>query len=132
MTAHEKRLVRRSEKFAAVNEVVHDQTDQRVFERSFLSLDWADEDGLQYDDSDGCRQMRALIRNLDEPYWNHIRELRFWNALYQLRDYPELQTTLRAIRRYRVRRKIFSALQIKAGTYRKRFFQVTKILKILT
>ena len=132
MTVHEKRLVRRSEKFAAANEVAHDQTDQRLFEKSFLSLEWADEEGSRYDYCDGGRQMRALIRKLDEPFWNHVRELRFWNALYKLRDFPELQTTLRAIRHYRVRRKIFSALQIKAETYRKRFFQVTKILQILT
>ena len=130
MTAHEKRLVRRAEKFAAVDEVRHDKTDQRLFEQSFLSLEQAEEDGLQYDYSDGCRQMRAIVRKLDEPYWNRVRELRFWNALYKLRDYPELQTTLRAIRRYRVRRKIFSALQIKAGTYRERFSQLTKILQI--
>lgn len=131
MTKHERNLVRQSEKFAAANKALHDQTRQRKFEQSFLSLDWANEEGSRYDYGDGGRQMRALVRKLDEPFWNRVRELRFWNALYKLRDYPELQTTLRAIRRYRVRRKIFSALQIKAETYRKRFFQVTKILQIL-
>ena len=131
MTAHERNLVRQSEKFAAANKALHDQTRQQKFEQSFLSLDWTNEEGSRFDYCDGGRQMRALVRKLDEPFWNRVRELRFWNALYKLRDYPELQTTLRAIRRYRVRRKIFSALQIKAETYRKRFFQVTKILKIL-
>ena len=59
----------------------------------------------------------------------HRRELRFWNALYALRDYPELQKTLRAIRRYRVRGKIFSALKIRPKTYEMRFLRVVKILK---
>ncbi len=131
-SGHERNLVRRAEKFAKCDEVRHDQTEQRVFERSFLSLDWANEEGSGFDYCDGGRQMRALVRKLDEPYWNRVRELRFWNALYKLRHYPELQTTLRAIRRYRVRRKIFSALQIKANVYRERFSQLTKILKIPT
>ena len=51
-------------------------------------------------------------------------------AMNRLRNRPELQKTLRAIRRYRKREKIFSALQIKAGTYRERFSQLTQILKI--
>ena len=55
---------------------------------------------------------------------------RFWNTLYKLRDYPELQKTLRAIRRHRVRQKFFSALKIKAETYRRRFFDLTRILEI--
>ena len=131
MTAHERNLVRQSEKFAAANKALHDQTRQRKFEQSFLSLDWTNEEGSRFDYCDGGRQMRALVRKLDEPFWNRVRELRFWNALYKLRDYPELQTTLRAIRRYRVRQKIFSALQIKANVYRERFSQLTKILKIL-
>ena len=80
MTAHERNLVRRAEKFAAADKARRDQTDQMLFERSFLSLERAEEDGLHYDYSDGCRQMRALIRKLDEPYWNHVRELRFWKA----------------------------------------------------
>ena len=132
MTAHERNLVRQSEKFAAADKARHDQTRQRKFEQFFLSLDWANEEGLYIDYGDGGRQMRALVRKLDEPFWNRVRELRFWNALYRLRDYPELQKTLRAIRRYRVRRKIFSALQIKANVYRERFSQLTKILKIPT
>ena len=133
MTAHERNLVRQAEKFAAANKALHDQTRQQKFEQSFLSLDWADEEGSGFDYGDGGRQMRALVRKLDEPYWNRVRELRFRRALYALRKYPELQTTLLAIRRLRnlPRRKIFSALQIKANVYRERFSQLTKILKIL-
>ena len=80
MTAQEKNLVRRAEKFDHANACAHDQTRQRRFERR----------------------------------------------------YPELKRTLRAIRRYRKREKIFSALQIGANVYRERFSQLTKILGILT
>ena len=45
---------------------------------------------------------------------------------------PELQKTLRAIRRHRVRRKIFSALKIGANVYRERLSRLTKILEIST
>ena len=110
----------------------HDQTQQRTFERSFLSLDAPDEDGNMWDYGDCGRDMRRTLRAIDAPYWEHVRELRFWNALYKLRDYPELQKTLRAIRRHRVRRKIFSALKIGAETYEKRFRRVREILEITT
>ena len=76
--------------------------------------------------------MRRTLRAIDAPFREHVRELRFRNALYRLRDYPELQKTLRAIRRHRVRRKIFSALKIGAETYEKRFRRVREILGILT
>ena len=100
-------LVRWSEHCAAVDEVRHDQTRQRQFEQKFLSTDWVNE----YEDTlkvcDGGREVEKLIAHLDEPYVGrleearlHRRELRFWNALYAVRDYPELQKTLRAIRRY--------------------------------
>ena len=110
----------------------HDQTRQRSFERGFLSLDHPDGDGNMYDYGDCGRDMRRTLRAIDAPYWEHVRELRFWNALYKLRNYPELQKTLRAIRRHRVRRKNFSALKIGANVYRERFSRLTKILGILT
>ena len=130
-------LVRWSEHCSYVDTVRHDKTRKRQFEQTFLSLNWLNE----YDDTlkvhDGGREVEKLIAHLDEPYFGrlevarlHRRELRFWNALYALRDYPELQKTLRAIRRYRVREKIFSALKIRRETYRERFSQLTKILKI--
>lgn len=134
MTAHERNLVRQSEKFAKCDEVRHDKTQQRQFEQNFYSLEWALDEMTGFDYGDGGRQMRALVRKLDEPFWNRVRELRFRRALYALRKHPELQTTLLAIRRFRnlPRRKIFSALQIKANVYRERFSQLTKILKIPT
>ena len=110
----------------------HDQTQQRTFERSFLSLDAPDEDGNMWDYGDCGRDMRRALRAIDAPFWEHVKELRFRNALYRLRDHPELQKTLRAIRRHRVRRKIFSALKIGAETYRRRFSDLTQILGIST
>ncbi len=125
-----RRLVERSERFAAAEEVRRAQTRQGRFEARFLSLDWADANGDTFDYGDCGRAAKRMFRDLDAPYRERLRERRFWNALYKLRDYPELQKTLRAIRRHRVRPKIFSALQIKGEVYRRRFFEITKILKI--
>ena len=121
---------------AHMNFIRRKYTRQGRFESSFLSLDWINEYNSTLQVSDKGRAVEKLIAHLDEPYRRrleearlHRRELRFWNALYALRDYPELQKTLRAIRRYRVRAKIFSALKIRPETYRGRFSQLTKILK---
>ena len=132
LSARDKGLVVTATRRGLANDVAHDQTNQRSFERGFLSLDHPDEDGNLWDYGDCGRDMRRTLRAIDAPYWEHVRELRFWNALYKLRDYPELQKTLRAIRRHRVRRKIFSALKIGAETYEKRFRRVREILGILT
>ena len=123
-------LVAQSERFAAAGAARRAQTRQGRFEAAMLSLDRPDANGNLRDYGDCGRAARRMFRELDAAYREHVRELRFWNALYKLRDFPELQKTLRAIRRYRVRQKIFSALQIGAGTYRERFSQLTQILKI--
>ena len=47
----------------------HDQTQQRTFERSFLSLDAPDEDGNMWDYGDCGRAMRRMFRDLDAPFW---------------------------------------------------------------
>lgn len=132
LTAREKGLVVTATKRALVNEAVHDQTLQRKFERGFLSLDATDDEGRAREYSFGSREQNRMIRKLDAPYWEHVRELRFWNALYRLRKHPELQTTLRAIRRFRVRQKIISALKIKGEVYDMRLSRVRTLLKILT
>ena len=125
-------LVKRSERFAAADEARHDQTRQRRFERAFLSLDWRDENGDAFDYGDCGRAAKKLYAALDAPFRKRRRELLFKQALYLLRKHPELQRTLRAIRRFRRRQKIFSALQIRPEVYFKRFFRVQEILQILT
>ncbi len=132
LSAQDKGLVVTATRRDLANDVAHDQTQQRTFERRFLSLDHPDENGNMWDYGDCGRAMRRALRAIDAPFWEHVKELRFWNALYRLRNYPELQKTLRAIRRHRVRRKIFSALKIGANVYRERFSRLTKILGILT
>ena len=122
------------------DEAQHDRTRQRLFERGMVSLDHPDENGDLYDYGDCNRAARRMFRELDAeyrekviaPYREHQRNLAFWRALHALKNYPELQTTLRAIRRYRVREKIFSALKIRGETYEKRLFRVREILKIST
>lgn len=132
MTQRERNLVRRSEKFAKANECVHDKTLQRRFELRFLSLDCPDANGDMRNYGDCGRAARRLFASLDEPFRRHVRELRFREALRKLERHPELQKTLVAIRRFRQRQKIFSALKIKANVYRERFSQLTKLLEILT
>ena len=124
------RLVERSERFAAAEAVRRAQTRQGRFEAGFLSLDWIDAKGDLRDYGDCGRAERQLFRQLDTPFREHVRELRWWRAMNSLKGRPELQRTLRAIRRHRVREKIFSALKIKGEVYRRRFFEITKILKI--
>ena len=128
MTTHERNLVRQAEKFAAANKALHDQTRQRKFEQSFLSLDWTNEEGSRFDYCDGGRQMRALVRKLDEPWREHVRELRFGAALDALDGHPELQRTLRAIRLHRRRKLIAAALDVSAEAYAKRFTRICGIL----
>ena len=67
-------LVKRSERFAAVNEVKHDQTHQRRFERAFLSLDWRDEDGDAFDYGDCGSAAKKLYAALDAPFRKRRRE----------------------------------------------------------
>ena len=67
-----------------------------------------------------------------EPYRKYQRELRFKADLYQLRNHPELQATLRAIRLYKTKGKKISALKIRGEMYEKRLFRVREILKIST
>jgi hypothetical protein len=140
LSAKEKGTMVRSLHCDMKDEARHDRTRQRLFEQSMVSLDRPDENGDLYDYGDCNRAARRMFRELDaeyrekviEPYREHQRELAFWRALHALKDHPELQTTLRAIRRYRVREKIFSALKIRGETYEKRLFRVREILKIST
>ena len=140
LSAREKGLMVRALHCNMKDEAQHDRTRQRLFEQSMVSLDRPDENGDLYDYGDCNRAARRMFRELDaeyrekviEPYREHQRNLAFWRALHALKDHPELQTTLRAIRRYRVREKIFSALKIRGETYRRRFSDLTKILKIST
>ena len=118
MTDHEKALVAQSEKWGNVNEIEHDQTKQRQFEQSFLSIDWTDENGKARDYSYGGREARKLYRKLDLPYDRMVKWKLFSAALDKLKGHPELQETLWAIlehrekserlmRRFKIRRKIF-------------------------
>jgi len=133
LSAREKGYLVRTVKNAETDEVKHDQTMQRLFEKSFLSMDCPNEDGTLFDYSCGNREVERLVSAIDEPYDSQQRKLRrkslFEVAYRALEEYPELQKTLLAIRRFSTREKIFFALQIKGGTYRERFSQLTKILK---
>ena len=134
LSAREKGLMVRALHCNMKDEAEHDQTRQRAFEQSMLSLDHPDEDGDLYDYGDCNRAARRMFRELDAPVHEHFRKLRLRQALYRLRKYPELQATLKAIYKYRFlpRQKIFSALKIRGETYKMRLSRVTEILKIPT
>ena len=140
LSAREKGLMVRALHCNMKDEAQHDRTRQRLFERSMVSLDHPDENGDLYDYGDCNRAARRMFWELDaeyrekviEPYRKYQRELRFKAALYQLRNHPELQATLRAIRLYKKKEKIFPALKIRGETYRKRLSDLTQILKIST
>ena len=134
LSAREKGLMVRALHCNMKDEAQHDRTRQRLFEQSMVSLDRPDENGDLYDYGDCNRAARRMFRELDAPVHEHFRKLRLRQALYRLRKYPELQATLKAIYKYRFlpRQKIFSALKIRGETYKQRFFQLTKILKIST
>ena len=134
LTAHEKGVMVTALKRGMINEAEHNEnTHQGKFEESFHSLDFPYENGVRYDYNEGCISANRLYYNLDEPYRERRRWLKIRRALYKLRRYPELQATLKAIFKYRFqpRQKIISALKIRGETYRKRFSDLTQILKIL-
>ena len=134
LSAKEKGLMVTALKRGMINEAEHNEnTRQGKFEESFHSLDFPYENGVRHDYNEGCISANRLYYNLDEPYRERRRWLKIRRALYKLRRYPELQATLKAIFKYRFqpRQKIISALKIRGETYRKRFSDLTQILKIL-
>ena len=130
LSRREKAVMLRALHCAFIDGVRNNRSGQRQFETAFLSTDRPAGDGVPRDYGDCGRAHRRMFRELDRPYWEHVRELRFWRALNRLEGHPELQRTLRAIRRHRVREKIFSALKIKAEVYDWRLFHLRKILRI--
>ena len=132
MTAHERNLVRRSERFALVNECKHNMTKKGRFARSFLSTDHPDAKGIVYDYGDCCREVRRMLQKMDAPVREAIRDRRFAEAIKALKDHPALKRTLRTIRRLAGcdEKEIAKALGIKPDTYYKRFDRICEILSI--
>ena len=130
LSARDKGLVVTATRRGLVNDVTHDKTNQRSFERGFLSLDHPDEDGNLWDYGDCGRDMRRTLRAIDAPYWEHVRELRFAAVLDSLKAHPELAKALVAIRRHRHsgRKRIAAALGISVAAYAKRFTRISQIL----
>ena len=130
LSARDKGLVVTATRRGLANDVAHDQTNQRSFERGSLSLDHPDEDGNMWDYGDCGRAMRRMFRDLDAPFWERVRDLRFAAALDALEAYPELARALRAIRRHRHcgRKRIAAALRIPVATYAKRFTRICQVL----
>ena len=118
MTSHETNLVRRAEKFSRANEVAHDQTRQRRFERGFLSLDRPDENGVMWDYGDCGRAMRRMFRDIDAPYREHVREQRFAAMLEYVPE--EWRRMLEMVRDRVPREDVMQACGISRATYYRR------------
>ena len=130
LTAKEKGCVVTATRRALTDDVHRDQTRQRRFERKFLSLEFPRDDGLPYDYSFSSREVNRLVRHLDAPHRERLREARFRAALARLDHHPLLQETLCAIRRHRRRPAILAALGITAGAYRRRFCDILRVLDL--
>ena len=118
LSAMEKGLVVTAAKRKLINDVAHDQTQQRMFERGFLSLDRPDENGNMYDYGDCGREMRRTLRSLDAPFRERIRDLRFAAALECI---PEAWHPLLEMVRDRIpRRTIMRQCRISRATYFRR------------
>ena len=128
LSAKEKGYVVTATKRALTDDVRRDQSRQRRFERRFLSLEFPKDDGLHYDYSFGSREVNRLVRHLDAPHRERLREARFAAAQARLGRHPLLQETLRAIRRHRRRPAILAVLGVTAGVYRRRFCDILRIL----
>ena len=66
LSAKEKGLMVRALHCDMKDEAEHDQTRQRAFEQSMLSLDHPDEDGNLYDYGDCGRAAKRMFREMDE------------------------------------------------------------------
>ena len=130
LTARERGYLVRSVKNALSDEVRHDQTLQRKFERSFLSLDAPDNEDRVREYSFGNRELNHMVRELDRPYWEQVHERRFAAALWKLRVHPALCRTLRAIRTHRRRERIIAALGITKETYRQRLAELMRVFGV--
>ena len=133
LSAREKGLAATAARRGLIDDARHDQTRQRKFERGFLSLDRPDDDGNLCDYGDCGWNVRRMLRAIDAPLRERIRDLRFAAALDAFDGHPELQRTLRAIRRHRRhgRGRIAAALGISVGAYAKRFTRICQILGIV-
>ena len=105
----------------------HDQTQQRTFERGFLSLDVPDEDGVIYDYGDCGREMRRMLRSLDAPFRERIRDLRFAAALERI---PEAWRPMLEMIRDRIpRAEIMWQCRISRATYFRRIEAMRQIVE---
>ena len=111
-------LAKRAERFYQIDQIRHDQTRQRTFERAFLSLDRANGEGDAFDYGDCGRAARRLFRDLDAPWRAHMRELRFQRALEKLPE--EWRPMLRMLRERRPRAEIMRRCRISRATYFRR------------
>ena len=127
LSAREKGTVALSVKRSFANDAEHNNTLQRKFERGFISLDSPDEDGRLYDYGDCGREMRKMLRALDEPYREHVRELHFAAALERIPE--EWRPMLEMIRDRVTRAEIMRRCGISRATYFRRIAEMRQIVE---
>ena len=102
-----------------VDEMRHDQTRQREFERRFESRDLPDSRAARADASDNSRAINRLVRQMDEPVRQKLREMRVNQAAASLpRTSAWLRPLLWAIyRNGSNRKKTMSELGLSKSSY---------------
>ena len=127
LSAREKGLAVTAATRGLINDAAHDRTRQRSFERAFRSIDRPDESGNICDYGDGGWNVRRMIRVLDAPYRERIRDLRFAAALERV---PEAWRPMLEMIRDRIpREEIMWRCRISRATYFRRIEAMRQIVE---
>ena len=127
LSAQEKGLAVTAATRGLIDDVRHDQTQQRSFERTFLSLDCPDANGDTWDYGDCGREMRRMLRAIDAPFRERIRDLRFAAALECLPE--EWRPMLEMIRDRVPRKAIMRRCRISRATYFRRVGEMRRLVE---
>lgn len=115
---------RRALRNASVNEVVHDHTRQREFERKFLSLDLESREGRRYDVGASAPSFAALWRKMDREEDLSAAFVRVGELAMKLNN-ANLEKVLWAVFQGRSHEERINFSEVPRSTY---FWAVIKIL----
>ena len=120
-------LAQRAERFRAADEVRRGQTRQGRFEAAMLSLDCPDANGDLLDYGDCGRAAKRMLRDIDAPFRERVRDLRFAAALERI---PEAWRPMLEMIRDRVpRTEIMRRRRISRATYFRRIEAMRQIVE---
>ena len=127
LSAQERGLVVTAVRRGLIDDARHDQTHQRMFECGFLSLDVPDANGDPLDYGDCGRAAKRMLRDIDAPFRERVRDLRFAAALERI---PEAWRPMLEMIRDRVpRTEIMRRRRISRATYFRRIEAMRQIVE---